>query len=849
METIEIPFEIFEKFSDKNLELRKQAEKDFKFYVNNYYFSTSIPFESNIDTKTNSPKVVNDKKEQQDNFQILIFRLKNYADLSKPPLLRKGVFISISYLSSILPTINKSIILELVVLLKSFFNDNDPKIISVAAESLYSIIRIHSFILIENFHIFFDSLLVLATNQDSEVKLICMNIDCIMKEKVNFFFEEEVELNFEFSLNSFIECIYSKLVCPDLSVKLLVVSWLTFINSLPDIRLINVFHKFIPTLFEMLDINENCIGLSTSRSVQKLSSSKNKSSKIKEDREFDSVRNMDLNKEFTYTTSIAHSKQEIRNKFIYSENLLKELYEELQTDFDSLTPEEESELLEMLLKYGNKDSRVIKIMIFQWINVFLKKYKENIISCLSKSDNDDMNINYNNSISYFTTPTHFDYLTNKPKPIFEMFQNSQLNHISKDKEYEKLQFNKNYNTDNELSPERGEKDDKVKKSKILKSNNSECSFKNYHNKISEHISIPMSHFPKILDIIIINLAPKADNDELGDLVLKTNNLLIEIIELYPEITKATIIDFENILKKYYSTDNDIILENVIYWINKLFTKFTSDSQVDMDNFISELVSILNHNNNKIFDLLLSNICEISEYRKDYTNKILKLLLYKLKSTPLLMEQKGSIILKKLCSHLSIEKVLFNLCDLLENNTDQKFASKIVSTFDIILINSQEDNIKNLLVGRSIEENLTFFHKIFKIWAVNPVSTLQLALFSEFYDLSLNLVVELGQFELAVEDYLQLALLVQLLESRNFISLRIHLLEPRIYPSLIKTLHGILLLLPHGKAYNALNKRLKIVENIYKIDEYLLDKPRDPIKQDVAEYIRVFKDAKKRKIIN
>jgi hypothetical protein len=79
-----------------------------------------------------------------------------------------------------------------------------------------------------------------------------------------------------------------------------------------------------------------------------------------------------------------------------------------------------------------------------------------------------------------------------------------------------------------------------------------------------------------------------------------------------------------------------------------------------------------------------------------------------------------------------------------------------------------------------------------------------------------------------ESYLELAQLVQLLESSVFISnlykififldIRIYLLEPRKNNYLIKTLYGILLMLPQGKAYQALFKRLKHMEMILKLDK-------------------------------
>jgi hypothetical protein len=75
----------------------------------------------------------------------------------------------------------------------------------------------------------------------------------------------------------------------------------------------------------------------------------------------------------------------------------------------------------------------------------------------------------------------------------------------------------------------------------------------------------------------------------------------------------------------------------------------------------------------------------------------------------------------------------------------------------------------------------------------------------------------GDLNLNSDNYVELAQLVQLLESNVFMHIRISLLEPKRNMFLVKSLFGLLLMLPQGKAYSALYKRLKHVEVIYKLD--------------------------------
>lgn len=72
-------------------------------------------------------------------------------------------------------------------------------------------------------------------------------------------------------------------------------------------------------------------------------------------------------------------------------------------------------------------------------------------------------------------------------------------------------------------------------------------------------------------------------------------------------------------------------------------------------------------------------------------------------------------------------------------------------------------------------------------------------------------------KLEKEYFVQLSQLVQLFESSLFNSMRILLMEPMKNIFLVKTLYGILMLLPQGKAYHALSKRLKSIEMLLLID--------------------------------
>ena len=742
--------------------------------------------------------------------------------------------------------------------------------------------------------------------------------------------------------------------------------------------------------------------------------------------------------------SILQTKNILYEKFNKSLIFIKELFIELKRDFETLKPEEELKLLDLLISYGSSCNIIIKIISFKWICVFLINYKDKIYSILNENSEEKysnytsqkhnniiahnnlfnckynlFNVNnnigndnlsnitslnnysnhtnyFNNNILGFDNKLKYNKLNNASNfnnqtSILNKNNKALINNNTKTCEYTNLKHNNDYNlsrnnckiyklktsiikkslaknnsidTNIETKHKNLSRTHRISSNKILDkincnkelfekesdisdntfnfsksiennshkesiSNSIMSNLEKYKNNLNSNkscidklinvddLNIPIDRLPLILDLVICNLNNNEKNEEgdISSLADKLNDLLNNIVYIYPELynKKENVTLFENVLKKYYSTEDDIILQKVIFWINKLFTKFKLNTEINLENLIYELVSILNHSNDKIFDLLLNNICEIGGIREEYTEKILSLILNKFKENNNLLENKGLIIMQKLCFNLNIETLFLSLADILYYREKcYKFASKMISIMDIIIFNYKCFNsnsisvlnfnidkigfknksiINNLLmfnknkdlyvdntnknsnssINKSLQQsnkNLNsksnkhskkiklkpdyFFSKVFKTWCINPVSSLFISLYSEFYDLSLLIVFELSQIKLNMEDYLQLALLVQQFESVNFVNLRIHLIEPSKYPSLLKTLYGIIYILPQGKAYTALSNRIRIVEYLFNIDEILkLNVKNNSINNipslfiDNSIYIKMFREARTR----
>jgi len=152
--------------------------------------------------------------------------------------------------------------------------------------------------------------------------------------------------------------------------------------------------------------------------------------------------------------------------------------------------------------------------------------------------------------------------------------------------------------------------------------------------------------------------------------------------------------------------------------------------------------------------------------------------------------------------------------------DLEFRSIMVQTLNLILLTARElDELRNLLLV-SLEPNASIearalFITMFKCWCHNPVATLSLCFAAQAYELASELVMQFASIDVTVGFLMQVDKLVQLVESPIFIQLRLQLLQVHapFHPPLLKSLYGLLMLLPQSAAFSTLSTRLATVATL------------------------------------
>ena len=385
--------------------------------------------------------------------------------------------------------------------------------------------------------------------------------------------------------------------------------------------------------------------------------------------------------------------------------------------------------------------------------------------------------------------------------------------------------------------------------------------------------IPYDIFPNILQVILTrkNYSDKDKNFE------NINNYFIEVIEksfkfkisdnikeikYYTdiiiktlELSKNDIFNKKlilNWLKIIYNSYESINIENkninneVFNDFNKFiksFTKNLPDEEKELTEYIEFLIYIIHKNDNdlKLFLILFIEKCEEDKNENNFLKKY------------------GIKIIKIIVNNVEIMKFFEILSNHLITLKNFQFIFKFVNILNLFLlsenyldVNNNQNNIstikefKKILISYSkveISDEENIYLKIFRLFSFNPISLLIFTIYTEFYELSFNIILNLVYVELDKDYYKDLIKIVQLIETNSFNEIRMKLLNPLKNIYLVKTLYGILMLLPKGVAYNALSNRLKGIETLLEFEEENDDKNiiNEENNSIINKYIKIFLD--------
>ncbi|CAR26542.1 ZYRO0B12232p [Zygosaccharomyces rouxii] len=326
---------------------------------------------------------------------------------------------------------------------------------------------------------------------------------------------------------------------------------------------------------------------------------------------------------------------------------------------------------------------------------------------------------------------------------------------------------------------------------------------------------PDDFVPLLSKVLSLLLKLLSDSDSrISESAQYVNEKLVKLCNNYDHQKDPNVIAYGSIVNsltlQFFDSKVDAKIA-CLDWLLLIYQKAPNQILEHNDSMFLTLLKSLSDEDDRLIEKalsLLSSLC--SDSNDNYIRKFLQDFLTLLKRDSRLLKTRANSIMRQICSRLSPERIYKEIAPLLDPSDDIVFVRMMIQILSTNLLTASE--VSSLRKKLRNGDDGMFFNTLFKSWCYNPVSVISLCLVSENYELAYSVLQAYVNYDLTLNDLVQLDVLVQLLESPVFTRLRLQLLEQQRYPFLHKSLYGILMILPQSKAFDILNRRLSSVNN-------------------------------------
>lgn len=326
----------------------------------------------------------------------------------------------------------------------------------------------------------------------------------------------------------------------------------------------------------------------------------------------------------------------------------------------------------------------------------------------------------------------------------------------------------------------------------------------------------MPYGPRFLSVLLPTMA--YDGATLRTAAERVNQKLKTMILNMDDKNKNFTLDYTsmvNALTLHFLDEKEQTRVAALDWLIMLHRKVPKQVLAINDGTFPALLKTLSDPSEAVITKDLQLLAQISyESDDEYFTEFMVNLLNLFSTDRRLLETRGNLIIRQLCISLSPERIYCTLAEILEKDDDVEFASIMVVNLNNNLITAPElSELRRCLRNLNTKEGASLFVVLFRSWCHSSAAALSLCLLAQAYEHAFQVLQILVEFDVTVSLLVQIDKLVQLLESPVFTQLRLQLLEPEKYPYLYKVLYGILMLLPQSSAFNVLRNRLNAVSAI------------------------------------
>ncbi|MCJ1391952.1 hypothetical protein MMC18_004819 [Xylographa bjoerkii] len=712
---------------------------------------------------------------------------------------------------------------EIVPPVLACFTDQDARVRYYACESMYNIAKVAKGEILLFFNDVFDALCKLAADSELSVKNGAELLDRLVKDIVSesastyvsiMQIPEEVavteqnagegsaqsslDLPMAFSLPKFIPLLQERIHVINPFTRTFLVSWVTLLDTIPDLELVSYLPAFLGGLFKFLSDPNRDVHVATQGALERFLNEIRKIAKIK--RGIAESRRSQSDGKIKQTSSSDGASdgtdQSMSND--KSDNIdgsSEAEYSQRDVDGDWVPGQDvrvdHAKILEILVTFLDPGSEEeIQLTSLRWIDSFFEICPEDILAFVPR-------------LLSQVLPTMASGVE-QVRQAANRVNNSLMEYIAS------LPDEANLENARPVPPSRIPT----------------TSFKEVEGK-SRQNSLVNARFTPSLD-------PEAENKRDDEPVLPTP----------PSSTSPTSpkpnsdLDYGaavGTLTLHFLNEHEATRVAALAWLIMLHRKAPRKVLATNDGTFPALLKTLSDPSEAVVTRDLQLLSQISRNSEDgYFTSFMVNLLQLFCTDRKLLETRGNLIIRQLCVSLSAERIYRTLADCLEKDEDVEFASIMVQNLNNNLITAPElADLRKRLRNLETRDGQTFFVALFRSWCYNAVATFSLCLLAQAYEQAYSLLQIFAELEMTVNMLIQIDKLVQLLESPVFTYLRLQLLEPEKYPHLYKCLYGLLMLLPQSSAFAALKNRLNSVSAI----GYLHIPPRAPPPTPTAAFDR------------
>eukprot|EP00892_Ulva_mutabilis_P010670 jgi/Ulvmu1/7976/UM004_0209.1 len=181
----------------------------------------------------------------------------------------------------------------------------------------------------------------------------------------------------------------------------------------------------------------------------------------------------------------------------------------------------------------------------------------------------------------------------------------------------------------------------------------------------------------------------------------------------------------------------------------------------------------------------------------------------------LLQKRGTLIIRGLCSMLGGTRVFRELATILEAETNCAFAASITQALNLMLLSAPELASLRAHLQRSQRDPASahLLRTLYSCWCHSACAALSLCMLAEAYQHVGAMIHTLADLPLVPVLLAQVDRFVMLIDSPVFTRVRLQLLSPERYPDLMRAMYSLLMLCPQSRAFHTLHARLSSVPTL------------------------------------